>query len=140
MGFAQYFFIKLLFVMVMYFLFIYLFHHLISRWLDVEKRKIFSHELINAQHEKGDKVIRSLAAVTYIVGFIIIIVTDFEPDSWYFQLYGIMAFFFVVGQLWKAFMEKKNIDDIREFTYTMMETGFHIFLFIAIFSTVNWLY
>ncbi len=124
----------------MYFLFIYLFHYVISRWLDVQKRNIFSHELINAQHEKGDKIIRSLATVTLIAGFITIIVTDFEPDSWYLQPYGIVALFFVVGQLWKAFMEKKYKDDKREYTYTVIETGFHILLFIAVFSTLTWLY
>ena len=139
LGFIPSYFLKLLFIIGIYIILVSLFHRVTSRWLGMEKRKFFSHDTINDQHEKGDKLIGYLAVVTMIAGFIFHVMTDFEYEHWYSQPYIIIAFFFIGRQLLKFYMERKWLGDKRESIYTLMEAGFYMMIFTALFSTNYWL-
>ncbi|BCB03969.1 DUF4181 domain-containing protein [Bacillus sp. KH172YL63] len=130
--------IHILLIIIVYLCLVHLFHRGASRWFRVKKRKSFSSEYINAQHEKGDKFIRSVAVVTLLVGLIVAIMSDFE--SFFFRPYIIVALFFVIQQGWRAYMERKWLNDKRESTFTIVETGYHIILMISILTTYSWLY
>jgi Domain of unknown function (DUF4181) len=130
---------KLLFVIAMYIILVFLFHHVISRYLGLEKRKFFSHEMVNEQHEKGDKLIGDLAVATLVAGFILHVTTDFDVEYWFLQPYFIIAFFFIARQLWKSYMERKWLESNKEYLYTLMEAVLYIILFSALFSSNSWL-
>ena len=134
------FFLRLLIIIVMYIFLVSLFHRVTSRWLGMEKRKFFSHDTINDQHEKGDKLIGYLAVVTMIAGFIFHVMTNFEYEHWYSKPYSIIIFFFIARQFLKFYMERKWIGDKRESIYSLFEAVFHVMLFTALFSTDYWLY
>lgn len=131
--------LNLVFIAAIYIILVFLFHRVISRYLGLKKRKFFSHEMINEQHETGDKLIGYLAVVTLIAGFILHITTDFDEEYWFLQPYFIIAFFFVARQLWKSFMERKWMGSTKEYLYTLMEAALYIILFSALFSSNIWL-
>jgi Domain of unknown function (DUF4181) len=133
------FILTLLFIIFIYIILVFLFHHVISRYLGLEKRKFFSHEMVNQQHEKGDKLIGDFAVATLIAGFIIHVTTDFDVEYWFLQPYFIIAFFFIARQLWKSFMERKWMGSTKEYLYTLMEAVLYIILFSALFSSNIWL-
>ncbi|NQD64416.1 hypothetical protein HP456_00580 [Bacillus haikouensis] len=62
---------KFLLCIMFYILLLYVFHHSISRWLEVSKRNIFAHDIVNNHHEKADKTTRMLAVLVLITGSII---------------------------------------------------------------------
>lgn len=132
------FILKLFIIIAIYIILVFLFHRVVSRYLGLEKRKFFSHEMVNEQHEKGDKLIGNLTVVVMIAGLIVVVSTSFE--SRFLQPSLILAFFFICRLLWKSYMEKRWMSENREYTYTIMETGFHTILFIAVFSTNYWLF
>ncbi|WP_179884985.1 DUF4181 domain-containing protein [Bacillus sp. AFS015802] len=138
LGFMTTFFLKILFIIGIYAVFVSLFHHVTSRWLGIQKRKYFSHEMINDQHEKGDKRLGYLTVLAMISGFIVVVSTDYE--SRYLRPYLIIGFFFIGRLLWKSYMERKWTHDKREHTYTLMEAGFYTVLLIATFTTDVWLF
>ncbi|PFG07547.1 uncharacterized protein DUF4181 [Bacillus sp. es.034] len=138
LGLMTTFFLKLLFVIGIYIILVTLFHRVTSRWLGLKKRKCFSHDMLNKQHEKGDKLLGNLTVVVMIAGLIVVVGTSFE--SRFLQPYLIISFFFICRLLWKSYMEKKWMSENREYTYTIMEAGFHTILLIAVFSTNYWLF
>ncbi|KPL60304.1 DUF4181 domain-containing protein [Rossellomorea vietnamensis] len=133
------FILKFFFIIAIYIILIFLFHRVISRYLGLEKRKFFSHEMVNEQHEKGDKLIGYFAVVTLIAGFIFHVTTNFDVEFWFLQPYFIIAFFFIARQLWKSYMERKWMGSTKEYLYTLMEAVLYILLFSALFSSNSWL-
>ncbi|CAN7512966.1 DUF4181 domain-containing protein [Rossellomorea sp. LjRoot5] len=132
--------LKLLLIIGVYIIIIHLFHWVVSKWLSMKRRTFLSFETVNDQHERGDKLLRYLAVVILIAGFVFHLVTDFDNEYWFLQPHFIVAFFFIARQLWKSFMEMKSFSDKRVSTYTLLETGINILLFFALFTSDFWLF
>ncbi|MBN8192933.1 DUF4181 domain-containing protein [Bacillus sp. NTK074B] len=133
-------FLKVLFIIAMYTISVTLFHRIASKRLGVKKRTFFSSDTVNEEHERGDKILRYLTLVILAGGFILYVVNDFDSEYWFFQPYFIVAFFFIVRNLWKALVEVKAFSDNRESIYTLMETGINLLLFAALFTSGFWLF
>ena len=140
MGFMTAFLLKILFIIGVYIILVSLIHRVASKRLDVKKRKFFSFDTVNEEHERGDKLLRYLTLVILAGGFILHVVNDFESEYWFFQPYFILAFFFIMRHLWKSFVERKAFSDNRESIYTLMETGINLLLFAVLFTSDFWLF
>ncbi|MDX8342411.1 DUF4181 domain-containing protein [Rossellomorea sp. YZS02] len=128
------FLLKILFIIGVYIILVSLFHRVASKRLDVKKRKFFSFDTVNEEHERGDKLLRYLTLVILAGGFILHVVKDFDSEYWFFQPYFILAFFFIMRHLWKSFVERKAFSDNRESIYTLMDTGINLLLFAVLFT------
>lgn len=140
MGFMTTLFLKVLFIIAMYAISVTMFHRLASKRLRVKRRRFFSFDTVNEEHERGDKLLRYLTLVILIAGFILHILNDFDSEYWFLQPYFIVAFSFIVRHLWKSFVERKAFSDNRESIYTLMETGINLLLFTLLFTSNFWLF
>jgi hypothetical protein len=133
------FFLKIIFVILIYILLNYVCHLGISRCLGVGRRKLLAHEIINKHHEKADKFTRMFTLAALFIGLILNIIYDFSESRWYLQPYFYFINLLISSQLVKAYMERKYIEDKREFTYTLFETGFTAILLVLLVTTGFWL-
>jgi hypothetical protein len=131
--------LKFMLCIMFYILLLYVFHHSVSRWLEVSKRNIFAHDIVNNHHEKADKIMRMLAVLVLITAFIINIALDFDTNRWYLHPSFLIALSLVLCQLLKAYMEWKYIENKREYTYTILEAGLNAVVLGWFFSTGVWI-
>lgn len=123
------FFLKLMLFILIYFLLLYAAHLGISRWLGVERRKIWSNDtLINEHHEKADTIHRRIMIVVLISCPIIDVFYDF--NHWYQNPYTYVLVILLSGSIIKAYMEWKYIGDKREYIYTLFSTGINTTLLV----------
>ncbi|QHE60435.1 DUF4181 domain-containing protein [Rossellomorea vietnamensis] len=116
------FFLKVILILMIYLLLMYTFHRGISSWLSVDKRKIFSHDIINEHHEKADTIHRKIMVFALFSCVIIDVIFDFE--YWYQNPYSYVLILLFSGSFLKAYMEWKYVENKRECTYTVLETSF----------------
>jgi Domain of unknown function (DUF4181) len=129
--------LKLILLVLIFFLLLYAAHLAISSWLGVERRKIWSHEIIiNEHHEKADKIHRWTMVIFLISCPVIDVFYDFE--HWYQNPYIYFLLILLSSNLTKAYMERKYIEDKREYRYTLFETGIISILLSLLFVSGNW--
>ncbi|XXM73062.1 DUF4181 domain-containing protein [Lysinibacillus sphaericus] len=127
------FFLKLLLFILIYFLLLYTVHLVVSRWLGVERRKIWSGEtIINEHHKRMDRIHKWILMIVLFSCPVIDILYDFE--HWYQNPYIYILLILLSGSIMKIYMEWKYIEDKREYTYTIVETSLHVALLILFFT------
>jgi Domain of unknown function (DUF4181) len=124
------FFLKFTFFILIYFLLLYSANLGISRWIGVERRQVWSSDNINKHHEKADTVHRRILIVVLFSCPVIDFFYDY--NYWYQNPYTYILVVLLSGQLLKAYMEWKYIEDKRVYTYTLLITGINATLLVLL--------
>ena len=110
------FWVKMLIFLVVTVGSIVLFNAMMRKLLKVERRKFFSYNFVNNLHKKGEWTIR----ISFII--ILIVIGIVFQNSLFISI-GLLTLF-VSLTIFRAIIEKKYVENPKEYLYTLSETGF----------------
>ncbi len=114
------------------------FNKVVSKWLQIEKRKIFSYNHVNKKHEVVDWTIRIIFIVLLIIGFAFHVVYYPHDTTWNNEIILISILFHIVSEMAQAIMEWKHKENKNEAIFTISRLVFTILLFGSFFLTNGW--
>ncbi len=134
-GLGPAFWLRLLVVIAIFLLLLVSFNTIISRWLKVERKKLFSYNHVNEKHKNMDWIIRVIAILSILLGYVIN--STRGPTNWYWflQTWFILAIFFVVSEVVRAFMEHKYAENPNAYKVTICNIVFTLILFFTLLKT-----
>lgn len=128
------FWIRLFTVLGLLLLITFVFNTLMRKYLNVEEKKIFSHNHVNDKHKKIDWIIRGLFMVMIIMfGFIGIYRYNSE-GLWGFTSPILLIVFLLVSESTRAFMEWKYSTNRNAYIFTLSQLFFSIILYWIAFE------
>ncbi|ASF39079.1 hypothetical protein CEH05_08110 [Halobacillus halophilus] len=132
------FWLRLVVVISIFLLLLVSFNVIISRWLKMERKKLFSYNHVNEKHEKIDWIIRVIAILSILLGYFIN--STRGPTNWYWflQPWFILAIFIVVSEVFRAFMEHKYAENPNAYKVTICNMVFTLILFFTLVKTEFW--
>lgn len=114
--FPEGFWVKMLIFLVVTLVSIILFNAMMRKVLNVERRKFFSYNFVNALHKKGEWTIR----ISFIITIIVIGVV--YQKSLYISI-TLLALVISLA-VFRAIIEKKYAENPKAYLYTLSEMGF----------------
>lgn len=134
-GIEPIFWLKLIFVIVIFLLLFIIFELVIRLWLKVEKKKRFSHNHVNDKHSKIDWSIRIIFIAFIILGSIINANRDYTERIWFLEPWYLLFGLIILSEAVRALMEWKYADNKNAYIFTLSQLVFGIILVISILRT-----
>ncbi|WP_421385220.1 DUF4181 domain-containing protein [Bacillus salacetis] len=129
------FFLKMILVMSAVGLFIFLINTVLRKWLNVERKPLFSYNHINEKHKKTDWIIRISSVVLIFAGFIINVSLAPSEQIWFLQTHYILFGFIIASETARAVYEKKYLPDQNDYLFTTIQMVFVTALLLTAFMT-----
>lgn len=129
------FWLRLVAVIAMFLLLLVTFNRIISRWLKVERKKIFSNNHVNKRHEKIDWIIRVIAIFSIFLGYAIDSTRGPTDWYWFLQPWFILMVFVSVSEVGRAIMERKYAENPNAHKVTLCNIVFTLILFYTLVKT-----
>lgn len=129
------FWLKFILIISMLGLALYFSNKALRKWLQVEKKSMFSYHHVNETHRKIDWTIRiSFMLLLIISVFINVERIPLEP-LWYFQTHIIMFVFIIVLETARAIMEKRYAENKNDYLFTLSQLGIIVVFSLTLFLT-----
>ena len=129
---------KLVFLIVILSLSFFIFNLIMSRWLKVEKRKLFSHNHVNDKHKKIDWTIRIIFIIFMILGSFINATRDYTERIWFLERWCFLLGLTILAEAIRAFMERRYADKKNAYIFTLSQLLFGMIVVISILTTNFW--
>ena len=104
-GIDQYFWLKLIFMIVILLLLFIIFELVMRQWLKVEKKR-FSHNHVNDKHSKIDWSIRIIFIAFIILGSIINANRDYTERIWFLEPWYLLFGLIILSEAVRALMDE----------------------------------
>lgn len=109
---------------------LFLFNLVACKLLNVERKKLFSYNHLNAQHKKVDWTIRIIFSILMVIGFIINM-ARYPSTIFLLEPYVLVLFMLFGREIVTAIMEWKYAENRNAYILTLLQL-----VFIAILLTV----
>ncbi|GAB3802694.1 DUF4181 domain-containing protein [Virgibacillus kimchii] len=129
------FWLKLILVIGITLLVVTGFQALMSKWLKVENKKLFSYNHINDKHRKLDWTIRITFLTLLLFGFFYNISVEPYDTVWFLEPWFLLIIFIVFSQVARATMEWKYAENRKAYMFTLSELLFFGVVFIFFINT-----
>lgn len=130
--------LALLFLLAIVMLLFLLFNAVMRKWLQVEKKKLFSYNHINEKHKKMDWTIRVVFLVVLLLGNFINVTTEPMEWFWFFETWFLLIVFIVVSETVRAVMEWKYAVNKKDYIFTISQLIFGVLLILTVIQTNFW--
>ncbi|SFQ45417.1 protein of unknown function [Psychrobacillus psychrotolerans] len=130
--------LALLFLLAIVMLLFLLFNAVMRKWLQVEKKKLFSYNHINEKHKKMDWTIRVVFLVVLLLGNFINITREPMEWFWFFETWFLLIVFIVVSETVRAVMEWKYAVNKKDYIFTISQLIFGVLLILTVIQTNFW--
>lgn len=134
-GIEPIFWLKLIFVVVIFSLLLIIFGSVMRRWLKVEKKKLFSHNHVNDKHQKIDWTIRIIFIVFIILGSFINVTRDYSERIWFLEPWYLLFGLTILSESVRVLMEWRYSDNKNAYIFTLSQLVFGMILVISILTT-----
>lgn len=134
-GIEPIFWLKLVFLLVIFSLLFIIFNAVMRKWLKVEKKKVFSHNHVNGKHQKMDWTIRIIFIIFLILGSSINVTRDYTERIWFLEPWYILFALIILSEAVRAFMEWRYADNKNAYIFTLSQLVFGILLVVSILTT-----
>ncbi|MEK5080705.1 DUF4181 domain-containing protein [Solibacillus sp. FSL W7-1436] len=129
------FFANLILISSIFGLVLFFMNKFLRKWLNVEKKEIFSNHFVNKQHKKIDWTIRIAFIVVMLFGFFINISQDSSKHIWFLQPYILLFGLIIVTELVRIVMEKRYAANKNDYIFTAVQLVVISLFLLAVFST-----
>jgi len=131
------FILKLVLVLFIVLTLLLAFNVVMSKRLNVERRKFFSYNYVNHLHKKIDWGIRSFFIIVIIIGYLInkSIIDSGNDPILLLQPLLIVFIFFTISNIVTAIIERKYAENPNAYKLTISEIIFVFILLIIIYIT-----
>ncbi|MEK5207874.1 DUF4181 domain-containing protein [Psychrobacillus sp. FSL H8-0510] len=130
--------LTLLLLLAIVMLLFLLFNAVMRKWLQVEKKKLFSYNHINEKHKKMDWTIRVVFLVVLLLGNFINVTTEPMEWFWFFETWFLLIVFIVVSETVRAVMEWKYAVNKKDYIFTISQLIFGVLLILTVIQTNFW--
>lgn len=130
--------LALLFLLAIVMLLFLLFNAVMRKWLQVEKKKLFSYNHINEKHKKMDWTIRVVFLVVLLLGNFINVTREPMEWFWFFETWFLLIVFIVVSETVRAVMEWKYAVNKKDYIFTISQLIFGVLLILTVIQTNFW--
>ncbi|MEK5216456.1 DUF4181 domain-containing protein [Psychrobacillus sp. FSL H8-0487] len=130
--------LTLLLLLAIVMLLFLLFNAVMRKWLQVEKKKLFSYNHINEKHKKMDWTIRVVFLVVLLLGNFINVTTEPMEWFWFFETWFLLIVFIVVSETVRAVMEWKYAVNKTDYIFTISQLIFGVLLILTVIQTNFW--
>ncbi len=127
--------LALLLLLAIVMLLFLLFNAVMRKWLQVEKKKLFSYNHINEKHKKMDWTIRVVFLVVLLLGNFINVTTEPMEWFWFFETWFLLIVFIVVSETVRAVMEWKYAVNKKDYIFTISQLIFGVLLILTVTQT-----
>ena len=128
-------FLKLIVVLSIFGLFLFFINKALRKWLNVEKRKIFSYGHVNEKHKKIDLAIRIVFIAMMIMGIFINITRDPLDRIWYLETYNLLFGCIFITEIVRVMMEKRYAENKNDYIFTAIQLVILAIFLLIVFST-----
>lgn len=130
--------LALLLLLAIVMLLFLLFNAVMRKWLQVEKKKLFSYNHINEKHKKMDWTIRVVFLVVLLLGNFINVTREPMEWFWFFETWFLLIVFIVVSETVRAVMEWKYAVNKKDYIFTISQLIFGVLLILTVIQTNFW--
>ena len=130
--------LTLLLLLAIVMLLFLLFNAVMRKWLQVEKKKLFSYNHINEKHKKMDWTIRVVFLVVLLLGNFINVTREPMEWFWFFETWFLLIVFIVVSETVRAVMEWKYAVNKKDYIFTISQLIFGVLLILTVIQTNFW--
>ena len=130
--------LDLLLLLAIVMLLFLLFNAVMRKWLQVEKKKLFSYNHINEKHKKMDWTIRVVFLVVLLLGNFINVTREPMEWFWFFETWFLLIVFIVVSETVRAVMEWKYAVNKKDYIFTISQLIFGVLLILTVIQTNFW--
>lgn len=130
--------LALLLLLAIVMLLFLLFNAVMRKWLQVEKKKLFSYNHINEKHKKMDWTIRVVFLVVLLLGNFINVTREPMEWFWFFETWFLLIVFIVVSETVRAVMEWKYAVNKKDYIFTISQLIFGVLLILTVTQTNFW--
>lgn len=126
------FFPKLILVFSIFGLFVFLINKFLRKWLNVEKKKLFSYNHVNDKHKKIDWSIR----IIFIFFMFISLFINVDPlkHIWFLETHNLLLVFIIVSEIVRVIMEKRYAENKNDYIFSAIQL---MVILIFLFSVVS---
>ncbi|WP_273851956.1 DUF4181 domain-containing protein [Guptibacillus spartinae] len=117
------FWLKLIFILFLLWAILHYSNKGLRKWLQVDKRKMFSYHHVNARHRRIDWTIRIGVMLLLIVSLVINLERIPQDPLWYLQTHIILFAFIVISETVTAIMEKRYAENKHDYLFTLFQLG-----------------
>ncbi|MEK4024817.1 DUF4181 domain-containing protein [Sporosarcina sp. FSL W7-1283] len=128
-------FVKLILMISVFSLFVFFLNKILRKWLNVEKKKPFSYDHVNAKHKKIDWTIRIASTVLLLIGYSVNITRVPTERIWFLETYFILFAFMIVSETVRAVMEKRYAENGNNYIFTIIQMVVFSILLFSLFIT-----
>ena len=109
-----------------------------SRWLNVEKKKIFSYNHVNDTHKKIDRIIRITFIIFLFIGLFINFGRDPLRPIWFLEPHIMIFALIMVTEIVTIIMEKRYAENKNDYIFSTIQlVVVSIFILLAYFLVLK---
>lgn len=128
-------FAKLILVLSTFGLFLFLINKFLRKWLNVEKKKLFSYDYVNDKHKKIDWTIRII--FIFFLSISVFINVNREPlkHIWFLETHILLFVVIIVTEIVRVIMEKRYADNKNDYIFSTIQLIVISIFLLSVFST-----
>ncbi|MEK4386253.1 DUF4181 domain-containing protein [Solibacillus sp. FSL W7-1464] len=131
----EHFLTNLILILAIFGLVLFFVNKFLRKWLNVEKKELFSNHFVNEKHKKMDWTVRITFIVVMLVGFFFNVSEDPSKHIWLLQPHVLMLGLIIVTELVRIIMEKRYAANKNDYIFTAVQLVVISTFLIAMFST-----
>ena len=128
-------FVKLILVLSIFGLFLFFINKVLRKWLNVEKKKLFSYGHVNDIHKKIDWTIRIIFIVFLFIGFSTNVKRDPLEHIWFLETHILLFVFIIVSETSRVIMEKRYAENRNDYIFSTIQLVIISIFLLSLFTT-----
>ncbi|MGM0890070.1 MAG: DUF4181 domain-containing protein [Bacillota bacterium] len=128
-------FVKLILVLSIFGLFLFFINKVLRKWLNVEKKKLFSYGHVNDKHKKIDWTIRIICIVFLSIGFFTNVKRDPLEHIWFLETHILLFVFIIASETARVIMEKRYAENRNDYIFSTIQLVIISIFLLSVFTT-----
>jgi hypothetical protein len=127
-------FVKLILVLSIFGFFLFFVNKVLRKWLNVERKKIFTYDHVNDKHKKIDWTIRFIFIVLLFISYFTNAIRDPE-QVWFLQTHILLFVFIIATETVRVIMEKKYAENRNDHVFSAIQLAIISIFLLSVFTT-----
>lgn len=128
-------FVKLILLLSIFGLFLFFINKVLRKWLNVEKKELFSYGHVNDKHKKIDWTIRIIFIVFSFIGFLTNVKREPLEHIWFLETHMLLFVFIIASETTRVIMEKKYAENRNDYIFSTIQLVIISIFLLLMFTT-----
>ncbi|MFS0783090.1 DUF4181 domain-containing protein [Bacillus sp. 1P06AnD] len=128
-------FVNLILILSIFGLFLFFINKALRKWLNVEKKKLFSYGHVNDKHKKIDWTIRIIFIVLLCIGFFTNVERAPLEHIWFLETHILLFVFIFASETARIIMEKRYAENRNDYIFSAIQLVVVLVFILSVFTT-----